>query len=93
MTLQEIKDKVYASIPPDCGADDWVDGITGEWMSNAETRKELTAVCETWGSLDDCDQDIIAAYIESLREELKGWVAYKNGIDAALNSGDGSYRP
>ena len=35
----------------------------------------------------------LRATIATLRDEIAGWEGYKRGIDEALNSGDGSYRP
>lgn len=35
----------------------------------------------------------LLAEVERLRAEIEGWKRYRAGIDEALNSGDGSYRP
>ena len=35
----------------------------------------------------------LVAEVRRLQEEIAGWVRYRQDIDEALNSGDGSYRP
>jgi hypothetical protein len=41
----------------------------------------------------DSTIEALKAEVARLKEEIVGWVGYKRGIDEALNSGDGSYRP
>lgn len=41
-----------------------------------------------------CSFEVInPAYVEYLEREVEALRAFKRGVDEALNSGDGSYRP
>lgn len=61
-----------------------------------EMRRKDKPAHYNWGHYADAleaalrDRD---RRIEELEEQVRGWEGYKRGIDEALNSGDGSYRP
>ncbi len=45
--------------------------------------------------LNECqaERDTALGERDALREELEGYRRFKQNVDEALNSGDGSYRP
>lgn len=61
-------------------------------MANAKLQGNIEELRKQMDSLGET----LAAYIEEnakLREEVRGMRAFKNSVDQALNSGDGTYRP
>ena len=54
-----------------------------------EQRKKADAITGAWPfDLEEMVYELI-----SLRDEVESLRAFKRGVDEALNSGDGSYRP
>jgi hypothetical protein len=87
---------VLRDITPDddervnCRIDEVADRIEAAHAREiAEERAQGIGFCDE----KDATIEALKAEVARLEEEIVGWVGYKRGIDEALNSGDGSYRP